>query len=96
MAMDGDFQPNVINSCVFLIGLILQCNVFGANYRGDPFVTPLREHTALFRTLAFNYVLAFLLALELVPGLGEIFELVAFPDAGLKFRLVGAMVVDTG
>ena len=46
--------------------------------------------------MSFTYVLAFLLALELVPGLREIFELVAFPDAGLKFRLVGAMVVDTG
>jgi cation-transporting ATPase 13A1 len=38
MVPDADFKPNVVNTAVFLASLCMQCNVFGCNYRGKPFM----------------------------------------------------------
>ena len=37
MSADGKFQPNTVNSAVFLLSAVMQVNNFVVNYRGHPF-----------------------------------------------------------
>jgi cation-transporting ATPase 13A1 len=96
MAPDAAFKPNTINTAVFLVGLCMQCNVFGANYRGHPFMQSLRENKAFHRVLGATWLLCLLLASDLLPELGEYFELVRVPlEGGYRDKLLALLLLDT-
>jgi len=81
MIPDGPFNPNTLNSCAFLISVLATVNTFAVNYRGEPFVEPLRENKMLWRSLQMCYVILFACALEIFPPLNDLFQLAEFPDA---------------
>ena len=80
MLPDGPFNPNTLNTCTFLISVLATVNTFAVNYRGEPFVEPLRENKMLWRSLQFCYVTLFACALEIFPPLNDLFQLAEFPD----------------
>ncbi|GBG26936.1 Manganese-transporting ATPase 13A1 [Hondaea fermentalgiana] len=96
MRPDADFKPNVINSAVFLVGLCMQCNVFGANYHGHPFMQSLWDNKVFHRILLATWSLSVLLTAEVIPGLGETFELVPLPDTNdYRAKLLAILLADT-
>eukprot|EP00516_Mucochytrium_quahogii_P001669 CAMPEP_0203755478 /NCGR_PEP_ID=MMETSP0098-20131031/8917_1 /ASSEMBLY_ACC=CAM_ASM_000208 /TAXON_ID=96639 /ORGANISM=" , Strain NY0313808BC1" /LENGTH=1190 /DNA_ID=CAMNT_0050646951 /DNA_START=103 /DNA_END=3672 /DNA_ORIENTATION=+ len=96
MEPDADFKPNVINTAVFLIGLCMQCNVFGVNYRGHPFMQGLVENKLFFRVLVGTWALNLFLAMDVLPELGEYFELVPLPrEDSYKEKLLAILLLNT-
>jgi len=80
MIPDGPFNPNTLNTCTFLISVLATVNTFAVNYRGEPFVEPLRENKILWRSLQLCYAILFACALEIFPPLNDLFQLAEFPD----------------
>ena len=80
MIPDGPFNPNTLNTCTFLISVLATVNTFAVNYRGEPFVEPLRQNKLLWRSLQLCYAILFACALEIFPPLNDLFQLTEFPD----------------
>ncbi|CAK8996917.1 Probable manganese-transporting ATPase PDR2 (Protein MALE GAMETOGENESIS IMPAIRED ANTHERS) (Protein PHOSPHATE DEFICIENCY RESPONSE 2) [Durusdinium trenchii] len=96
MDPDADFKPNVINTAVFLVGLCMQCNVFGTNYRGYPFMQSLLDNKPFHRILLATWALGIFLALDVVPEAQEYFELVSLPEKdNYRTQVVAVLLADT-
>ncbi len=89
------FEPNVINTVVYLIGLTIQANAFGVNYRGYPFMQSLRENVLLFRGLLFLWFIIIVAISDLFPPLNDLFELVELPNDEFRLTLLGYILLDT-
>jgi manganese-transporting P-type ATPase len=77
---DGPFNPNTLNTCTFLISALATVNTFAVNYRGEPFVEPLRKNTMLWRSIQASYILLVACVFEIFPPLNDLFQLAEFPD----------------
>ncbi|XP_073824966.1 endoplasmic reticulum transmembrane helix translocase-like [Musca autumnalis] len=88
------FEPNIINSTVYIICLALQVSTFAVNYKGHPFMESLRENRLLLYSILISTGLVFMLALGLSPELTNTFEIVDFPS---DFRqiLLYVLLADT-
>ena len=80
MIPDGTFNPNTLNTSAFLMNLLATVNTFAANYRGEPFVEPLRQNKMLLRSLQACYAVLFCCALELFPPLSDLLQLSEYPS----------------
>jgi cation-transporting ATPase 13A1 len=78
--LDGDFQPGIVNSVVFLVSNVQQVTVFVVNLKGRPFMNGLTENRPLLYSLAATFILTFMFASESMPGLNKYFQLVPFPE----------------
>ena len=58
MERDGDFRANAINTGAFLIWVVMEVNIFGANHIGHPFMESLFENKLLWRSLVFVWGMA--------------------------------------
>ncbi|KAI9136899.1 hypothetical protein BKA69DRAFT_1101510 [Paraphysoderma sedebokerense] len=92
---DREFEPNLLNSGVYLLSLSMQVSTFAINYQGRPFRESLTENTALYRGLAMVGGIAFTAALETFKDLNEWLQLVPFPE-DFWWKLTGAMIFDFG
>ena len=79
MIPDGPFNPNTLNTCTFLMNVLATVNTFAVNYRGEPFVEPLKQNKMLLRSLQICYVVLLFCALELFPPLSDLLQLSEFP-----------------
>ena len=89
---DGPFNPNVLNTCTFILTVLATINTFAVNYRGRPFTEDLRENKLLMRSLMACYVSLGLCAFEAFPPLNDLLQLSSFPDttsAGANSENVG-------
>ncbi|KAI8818388.1 uncharacterized protein EV422DRAFT_538413 [Fimicolochytrium jonesii] len=91
--LDAEFQPNLLNSGVYLVSLIMQISTFAINYQGLPFRESIRNNKALYNSLMIVGGIAIAAATEVSDELNEWMQLVPFPD---KFRtkLVITMALD--
>jgi len=93
---DADFEPNSVNTAVFLVGVCMQCNVFGANYRGRPFMQSLMDNKAFHRILFATWGFNMILAMDILPGLVEFFELVHLPtEDNYSWKIVAVLLFNT-
>ncbi|CAG8559023.1 16624_t:CDS:10, partial [Cetraspora pellucida] len=46
--LEGDFEPSLLNTAIYLISLSMQVSTFAINYQGHPFRESLKENTALY------------------------------------------------
>lgn len=76
---DGPFNPNVLNSCTFIILCITTINTFAVNYRGRPFMQSLSENMLLYRSLQVCYGILLVCALEIFPPLNDLMQMTALP-----------------
>ncbi|KAF2904876.1 hypothetical protein ILUMI_01293 [Ignelater luminosus] len=77
---DEPFEPNIINSTVYIISMALQIATFAINYRGYPFMESLRQNRALLYSIIGSGSVVLALTLGIVPELSAQFELIIFPD----------------
>lgn len=100
--LDGQFQPGILNTVVFLVSNVQQVTVFVVNLQGRPFMTGLTENRPLLWSLICTFILTFMFASESVPSLNKYFQLVPFPEDSfrdfilliLMFDVVGSLIFD--
>jgi len=91
--LDGEFTPGILNSVVFLVSNVQHVTVFVVNLQGRPFMSGLTENRPLLWSLVASFIMTFMFASESVPSLNKYFQLVPFPDTGVRnfifYLLVG-------
>ncbi|KAI9204679.1 uncharacterized protein BJ171DRAFT_505077, partial [Polychytrium aggregatum] len=93
--LDAEFQPNLLNSAVYLVSLIMQISTFAINYQGRPFRESLVENKPLYNSLFSVTCIAFAAATEFSSVLNDWMQLVPFPD-DFRYKLLATMVFDFG
>jgi len=83
---EAEFEPNIINSTVYLICMGLQVSTFAVNYKGHPFMESLRENRLLMYSILASSGVVACLALNLVPDLQSAFQIVDFPPDVSDFK----------
>ena len=94
--LDGQFQPGILNTVVFLVANVQQVTVFVVNLQGRPFMTGLTENRPLLWSLVCTFILTFMFASESVPGLNKYFQLVPFPDEAFRDFILKLLMFDVG
>ncbi|KNC52742.1 P-type ATPase superfamily [Thecamonas trahens ATCC 50062] len=94
LSIDGDFEPNLINTVVFLISSVQNVCVFAVNFKGRPFMYGITENRALMWSLGLVVLGAFVCAFEVSPMFNEALQLVAFPDGAFRSTIVLLLLVD--
>ncbi|KAL8732420.1 MAG: hypothetical protein Q9166_002820 [cf. Caloplaca sp. 2 TL-2023] len=91
--LEGDFEPSLLNSAVYLLQLIQQISTFAINYQGRPFREGIRENRGMYWGLILVSAVAFSCSTEFIPELNERLRLVPF-STGFKVTMTAVMVVD--
>ena len=82
---DGSFNPNVLNTCTYLLTMVATVNTFVVNYKGRPFMEDFHENTLLFRSVQLCHALVWICALEIFPPLNDLLQLAPFPNTVMSF-----------
>ncbi|XP_049849224.1 uncharacterized protein LOC126318274 [Schistocerca gregaria] len=77
-APDAAFEPNLVNSSVFLISSSQQLMTFLINYQGYPFMQSIYENKTFFYTIICMASIIIISATQLIPEFNTSFELVPF------------------
>lgn len=91
--LDKEFEPNILNSTVYIISMALQVSTIAVNYRGHPFMESLRENRALLYSLVGSGSFILGLALGVMPEVSHDFSIVEF-DPEFRQLLAGVLVAD--
>ena len=91
--LEGEFEPSLLNSAVYLLQLIQQISTFAINYQGRPFREGIRENRGMYWGLVLVSGVAFSCSTEFIPEINEKLKLVKFSDA-FKFTMTTVMVLD--
>ena len=91
--LEGDFEPSLLNSAVYLLQLIQQISTFAINYQGRPFREGIRENRGMYWGLILVSGVAFSCSTEFIPEINEKLKLVPF-STEFKVVMTGVMVVD--
>ncbi|CAI6330732.1 unnamed protein product [Periconia digitata] len=91
--LEGDFEPSLLNSAIYLLQLIQQISTFSINYQGRPFRESIRENKGMFWGLVTVSGVAFSCATEFIPEINEKLRLVPF-TYDFKVMITSVMVFD--
>lgn len=94
MHPDGPFRPNVINTMMFLLSVMMQINTFVVNYSGLPFMQSFWQHQLLSRSALIAYGILGMTLFQVHPSLNEMFELVPLPNQEIQYIVACFMVGD--
>lgn len=94
--IDGQFEPNLVNSVVFLLIASMHASTFLSNYEGAPFMTPLVQNRPLCSALGFLIGTLLLLVFEVFPDFNAWLSLVPFPTYEFKQQIVWLVFLDLG
>ncbi|RKP16975.1 hypothetical protein ROZALSC1DRAFT_278, partial [Rozella allomycis CSF55] len=79
--LERKFEPNLLNSSIFLLSLSMQVSTFLANYQGHPFRESISENKKLRNSLLVAGSVAFICALEIFPDFNNWLQIVPFPES---------------
>jgi len=91
--LEAKFEPSLLNTAIYLLGLSQQVSTFTINFQGRPFREGIRENKALWYGLLGATAVAFSGATDFVPELNRWLQIVEMTDS-FKFRLTSTMIVD--
>ncbi|KAF8816406.1 endoplasmic reticulum Ca-transporting P-type ATPase [Phlegmacium glaucopus] len=91
--LEAKFEPSLLNTAIYLLGLSQQVSTFTINFQGRPFREGIRENRALWYGLLGASAVAFSGATDFVPELNRWLQIVEMKDS-FKFRLTSTMIVD--
>nr|SVE74947.1 EOG090X00J5 [Daphnia dolichocephala] len=76
--LDKEFEPNLLNSTVYIISMALQVSTIAVNYRGHPFMESLKENRVLLYSLVGTGSFILGLVLGIMPEINQGFGIVEF------------------
>ena len=88
--LEGEFEPSLLNSAIYLLQLIQQISTFAINYQGRPFRESIRENKGMFWGLVVVAGVAFSCSTEFIPEINEKLRLVPF---SMEFKLTLTVVM---
>ncbi|KAK4553739.1 putative cation-transporting ATPase 1 [Recurvomyces mirabilis] len=91
--LEGEFEPSLLNSAIYLLQLIQQISTFAINYQGRPFRESIRENKGMWWGIVLVTGVAFSCATEFIPEINEKLKLVPF-NSEFKWTLTAVMVLD--
>ncbi|KIV98042.1 hypothetical protein PV10_01734 [Exophiala mesophila] len=91
--LEGEFEPSLLNSAVYLMQLIQQVSTFAINYQGRPFRESIRENRGMYWGLLACSFVAFAGSTEFIPELNDKLRLVPF-SSEFKWTLTSLMIID--
>ncbi|KAI9816283.1 MAG: hypothetical protein M1827_001885 [Pycnora praestabilis] len=91
--LEGDFEPSLLNSAVYLLQLVQQISTFAVNYQGRPFRESISENRGMYWGLLGVTGVAFSCSTEFIPELNTKLKLVKFTD-GFRFTMTTVMILD--
>ena len=91
--LEGEFEPSLLNSAVYLLQLIQQISTFAINYQGRPFREGIKENRGMYWGLVGVSFIAFSCSTEFIPEINEKLRLVPF-STDFKITMTAVMVVD--
>eukprot|EP00931_Biecheleriopsis_adriatica_P091150 TRINITY_DN6504_c0_g2_i1.p1 TRINITY_DN6504_c0_g2~~TRINITY_DN6504_c0_g2_i1.p1 ORF type:complete len:1208 (+),score=273.18 TRINITY_DN6504_c0_g2_i1:55-3678(+) len=94
--LEGEFEPNLTNSVVFILMAAMHASSFLANYDGHPFMQPLSANKPLMYSLMFFVTVVVTCASEVVPDLNSSLSLVLSPNEEFRQKILMLVVADIG
>ncbi|KAH8096846.1 endoplasmic reticulum Ca-transporting P-type ATPase, partial [Cristinia sonorae] len=91
--LEAKFEPNLLNTAIYLLGLSQQVSTFAINFQGRPFREGIRENAALWWGLVGASTVAFSGATDFFPELNRWLQIVEMEDL-FKFKLTSVMAAD--
>ena len=91
--LEGEFEPSLLNSAIYLLQLVQQVSTFAINYQGRPFRESIRENRGMYWGLIACSFVAFSASTEFIPELNQKLKLVPFSSA-FKTTLTIVMALD--
>ncbi|KAF5309972.1 hypothetical protein D9619_010464 [Psilocybe cf. subviscida] len=91
--LEAKFEPSLLNTAIYLLGLSQQVSTFTINFQGRPFREGIRENKALLYGLLGASAVAFSGATDFMPEMNRWLQIVEMSDS-FKFKLTTSMVVD--
>ena len=91
--LEGEFEPSLLNSAIYLLQLIQQISTFAINYQGRPFREGIRENRSMYWGLLGVGGIAFSCSTEFIPEINEKLRLVPFTNE-FKGIITAVMIVD--
>lgn len=91
--LEGEFEPSLLNSAIYLLQLIQQISTFAINYQGRPFRESIRENKGMYWGMVIVAGIAFSCATEFVPEINQRLRLVPFTTE-FKVTLTTVMLLD--
>ncbi|KAH7098014.1 hypothetical protein BKA62DRAFT_714380 [Auriculariales sp. MPI-PUGE-AT-0066] len=93
--LEAKFEPSLLNTAIYLLGLSQQVSTFAINFQGRPFRESIRENPALYYGLLGASGVAFSGAMDLFPEMNRWLQIVVM-TSDFKFRLTATMALDFG
>ncbi|KAJ7049439.1 hypothetical protein C8F01DRAFT_1069054 [Mycena amicta] len=91
--LEAKFEPSLLNTAIYLLGLSQQVSTFAINFQGRPFREGIRENQYLYWGLVGASGVAFCGATDLVPELNRWLQIVEM-TVSFRARLTASMVID--
>ncbi|KZV70146.1 endoplasmic reticulum Ca-transporting P-type ATPase [Peniophora sp. CONT] len=91
--LEAKFEPNLLNTAVFLLGLSQQVSTFALNYQGRPFREGIRENPMLYWGLVGASAVAVSGATDFMPELNRWLQVVEM-TGDFKVKLTLSMFID--
>lgn len=92
--VEAPFQPNLVNSVVYVLVTAMQVTTFAVNYKGRPFTSSMRENRGLLVCLCCMAVLVLVFCANVSTSLAAAAELVDWPSAAFGGHLFLVVVLD--
>ena len=86
--LEAKFEPSLLNTAIYLLGLSQQVSTFAINYQGRPFREGIRENPALYWGLVGAAAVAFSGATDFMPELNRWLQIVEMEGhvSTMRFR----------
>ncbi|KAI6127508.1 cation-transporting ATPase [Pisolithus croceorrhizus] len=91
--LDAKFEPSLLNTAIYLLGLSQQVSTFAINFQGRPFREGIRENSKLFWGLVGASTVAFSGSTDFFPELNRWLQIVEM-DVLFRFKLTSVMIAD--
>ncbi|ODO09383.1 hypothetical protein I350_02983 [Cryptococcus amylolentus CBS 6273] len=91
--LEKKFEPTLLNTAIYLLGLSQQVSTFVLNFQGRPFREGIRENPPLYYGLLGASLVAYCGATDFIPELNRWLQLVEMTSS-FRFRLATSMALD--